>query len=62
VKAAIDFAKAQADHQEQKLQIMERRDASDSRHLSRLFFSKTMKEIDDMKEWRIQRNERRASK
>lgn len=58
----ISLAKVQADSQDQQLQLREREAASEGRKAWRSFITKTGKENDQDREWRIQRDERNSSK
>jgi hypothetical protein len=61
VKDEVNFAKAQADRQDQMLQEKERVAASKERLRLRKFIPKVESELDTIKELQVQRSIRRAS-
>jgi hypothetical protein len=62
VEKEILLAKAQADYQDQQLQLKEREAASDGREILRSFITKASKDKEEFREWMTQRDERDASK
>ncbi|RYP58479.1 hypothetical protein DL770_010415 [Monosporascus sp. CRB-9-2] len=62
VKDAIALAKAQADAQDQQLQALERKEASESRRKLSTFFSRHDSQVDQIRKWQIQKNERQIPK
>ncbi|KAH8812078.1 hypothetical protein F5884DRAFT_831783 [Xylogone sp. PMI_703] len=60
VKEELALAKAQADVRDQQLQIIERKEASESRQRLNGFLSRRDKELEKIKEWKLQRDEQRA--
>lgn len=62
VEEEILLAKAQADYQDQQLQLREREAASDARKSWRSFITKTSSDTEESREWRIRRDARAASK
>lgn len=62
VEEEVSLAKAQADRQEQQLQLRERGAASEGRKLWQSYITKSGKENEEFRKWRIQRDERNASK
>jgi hypothetical protein len=62
VEKEIWLAKAQADYQDQQVQLREREAASKGRKVWQSFITKTSRENEEFREWRIQRDERNASK
>ena len=62
VEEEVSLAKAQADCQDQQLQLREREAASEGRKFWQSFITKSGKENEEFRKWRIQRDERNASK
>ena len=62
VNKEISLAKAQADHQDQQLQLREREAASKGRKAWNEFMTKSGKENEKFREWRLQVEDRKASK
>jgi hypothetical protein len=58
----ISLAKAQADYQDQQVQLRERESAFEGRKIWQSFITKTGRENEEFREWRIQRDEWNASK
>ncbi|RYP41874.1 hypothetical protein DL767_000703 [Monosporascus sp. MG133] len=58
VKDAIALAKAQADAQDQQLQAQERKEASASRRNLSTFFSRHDSQVDQIRKWQIEKDER----
>ncbi|RYP31383.1 hypothetical protein DL768_011176 [Monosporascus sp. mg162] len=60
VKEAIALAKAQADARDQQLQAQERKKASESRRKLKTFFSRHDGQVDEIRKWQIQKDERQT--
>ena len=62
VKEEIRLALHQATHQEQQLQLLERKAAGGHRSLSEIFLKKADRVVEEEREWRVQRDLRASSK
>ena len=61
VKEALALAKAKADHRDQQLQAIERKQASDGRRKLGGLFARTNDKLGKLGAWQLERDEQRAS-